>query len=413
MSGQGGGGRRVAATIRGSLPSEPQDQTREQSVVAMMSMVATVALRNLVHDKTRLAATLVGIVFSVVLVGIQLGLYIGASRMITGPIDHAEADLWVMPVHTESLEDGLPLLRQDDRSRALAVPGVASAAPLMVHFADWQRPDGAITHVVVIGSGPDGEALRPWNVTAGQWDANAPARSVVVDRTYLGDLGIKGLGDTVAIEGASARVVALSDGIRSFSQSPLVFTTLNQARAFVQAGPDRLTYLLVRTQPGVDREVVRDGLTRTLSNVEVLTPDEFSARSLDRWLMQTGAGVALIGGAILGALVGAVIVAQTLYANTNEYLKEFAMLRAIGSSSSYIFKVIIAQAIVTAVVGFVIGLAGTMVMVALSRNSPMPLVVTPQLAGALLGLTVIIAGVAAIAAIYRVTRIDPATVFAR
>lgn len=379
----------------------------------MMSMVATVALRNLVHDKTRLAATLVGIVFSVVLVGIQLGLYIGASRMITGPIDHAEADLWVMPVHTESLEDGLPLLRQDDRSRALAVPGVASAAPLMVHFADWQRPDGAITHVVVIGSGPDNEALRPWNVTAGRWDANAPARSVVVDRTYLGDLGIEGLGDAVAIEGASARVVALSDGIRSFSQSPLVFTTLNQARAFVQAGPDSLTYLLVRTQPGVDRAAVRDGLTRTLSNVEVLTPDEFSSRSLDRWLMQTGAGVALIGGAILGALVGAVIVAQTLYANTNEYLKEFAMLRAIGSSSSYIFKVIIAQAVVTAITGFVIGLSGTLVMVALSRNSPMPLVVTPHLAGALLGLTIIIAGVAAIAAIYRVTRIDPATVFAR
>ena len=191
----------------------------------MMSMVATVALRNLVHDKTRLAATLVGIVFSVVLVGIQLGLYIGASRMITGPIDHADADLWVMPVHTESLEDGLPLLRQEDRSRALAVPGVASAAPLMVHFADWQRPDGAITHVVVIGSGPDNEALRPWSVSAGRWVASAPARSVVVDRTYLGDLGINGVGDTVAIEGASARVVALSDGIRSFSQSPLVFAT--------------------------------------------------------------------------------------------------------------------------------------------------------------------------------------------
>lgn len=379
----------------------------------MVSMVVTVALRNLVHDKTRLAATLVGIVFSVVLVGIQLGLYIGASRMITAPIDHAQADLWVMPVHTESLEDGLPLLRQDDRSRALGVAGVAAAAPLLVHFVDWQRPDGALIHVILLGSDPEHAALEPWNVVAGRWDENALTRAVVVDRSYLGDLGVTGIGDKSVIEESSARIVALTDGIRSFSQSPLVFTTLNQARTYVGAGPERLTYLLVRVRPGADVEAVRAGLKQTLDNVEVLTPAEFRDRSLDRWLMQTGAGVALIGGAILGALVGAVIVAQTLYASTNEYLTEFAMLRAIGSSSSYIYRVIIAQAAATAIAGYTIGLCGTLVVVSLSRDSPLPLVVTPGVAAVLLGLTLVIAGIAAVAAIYRVTRIDPAVVFAR
>ena len=58
-------------------------------------MILTLAFRNLFHDRIRLAVTLVGILFSIVLVAVQLGLYLGASKMITANIDHADADLWI------------------------------------------------------------------------------------------------------------------------------------------------------------------------------------------------------------------------------------------------------------------------------------------------------------------------------
>ncbi len=64
------------------------------------------------------------------------------------------------------------------------------------------------------------------------------------------------------------------------------------------------------------------------------------------WLFGTGAGAALFAGALLGVIVGTVIVAQTLYSSTKDHLNEFATLRAIGSSSSYIHKVIICQALI-------------------------------------------------------------------
>ena len=76
----------------------------------------------------------------------------------------------------------------------------------------------------------------------------------------------------------------------------------------------------------------------------MLTKDEFENRSLKQWLFRTGAGLALIGGAILGSLVGTVIVAQTLYSSTKDHIHEFATLRALGSSRGYIHKVILAQA---------------------------------------------------------------------
>ncbi len=56
-------------------------------------------------------------------------------------------------------------------------------------------------------------------------------------------------------------------------------------------------------------------------------------RNLDYWLFGTGAGVALLGGALLGLIIGTVVVAQTLYSSTKDHLTEFATLRALGSSS--------------------------------------------------------------------------------
>jgi putative ABC transport system permease protein len=70
-----------------------------------MSLVLTLASRNLFQDRLRFVATLIGIVFSVVLVMVQMGLYLGFGRMVTTMIDHAAADLWVVPKGATSFED--------------------------------------------------------------------------------------------------------------------------------------------------------------------------------------------------------------------------------------------------------------------------------------------------------------------
>ncbi len=120
--------------------------------------------------------------------------------------------------------------------------------------------------------------------------------------------------------------------------------------------PSKANYLIVRLAPGADA-AVRAPARRHLSDAEVLTPDEFRHRSGSFWLFDTGAGAALLGSAILGIIVGTIIVAQTLYSSTKDHLKEFATLRAIGSSRGYILKVILAQALLSAVVGFSIAVS--------------------------------------------------------
>jgi putative ABC transport system permease protein len=376
-------------------------------------MILTLAFRNLFHDRVRLAVTLIGILFSIVLVAVQLGLYLGASKMITGNIDHANADLWIMIYGAKSFEDGGMLLTPRERHQALATPGVKAVIPLIVKFAEWRKPEGGSTRVVVVGSDAEDGGLEPWDLKEGTWqDIKAP-EAVAVDKTYLGELGIEGLGDTAQIANGRVRVRALTEGIRSFTRSPYAYTTLNRARSLFGAPGDATTFYLVKLEPGANAEQVRDDIRSRLDGAEVLTTKEFRDRSLKQWLFRTGAGVALIGGALLGSLVGTVIVAQTLYSSTKDHLGEFATLRALGSSSGYIHQVILAQAGISAVIGYVLGISIALAILLFSRNTALPIVMTPGLAFWLFTLTVGMCAISALSAIMKVTKIDPATVFSR
>ena len=378
-----------------------------------MSLILTLASRNLFHDRVRLIATVVGIVFSIVLVTVQLGVFLSFERMITTMIDHAQADLWIAPAETKSFE-GSALLSGRERFHALSVNGVAEVLPVVAGYASWRKPNGgASTPVFLVGSPTGSAALRPWNVVEGRADDLSMPDAVAIDRSYFAQLGVDRLGGTAEIGNLKARVVAITRGIRSFTTTPQVFTSLERGRAYLGVPANKANYFIVRLAPNANVAAVRARLAAGLTDADVLTPEEFGHRSRVFWLFDTGAGAALLGSAILGIIVGTIIVAQTLYSSTKDHLKEFATLRAIGSSRGYILKVILIQALLSAVIGFSIAAAIGVALVKATADAALPVIMTPGLTLGLFALTVAMCAIAAISAIRVVTRIDPATVFAQ
>jgi putative ABC transport system permease protein len=377
-----------------------------------MSLAFKLARRNLFHDRLRFIATVIGIVFSIVLVTVQLGLYLGFGRMVTTMIDHASGALWIMPAGTKSFEDPSPL---DERKRfaALSISGVTDVTSVVIGFAEWRLPAGGSTPVFVVGSDVRGPGLHPWNVIAGNIEALSVPNTVAVDQTYFDRLGIKGVGATAEIRGQKVEVVAVTKGIRSFTTTPYVFTSLDRARSYTGTSAAKATFLLVHLAPNADVNSIRTKLRASLTDVEVLTQAEFHDRSREFWLFDTGAGAALFAGALLGMIVGTVIVAQTLYSSTKDHINEFATLRAIGSSGRYIHTVIIWQALINAVIGFSLAAAIGMVIVRMTAESALPILMTPGLTIGLFALTVLMCVTSAISAIVKVMRIDPAMVFTR
>ena len=377
-----------------------------------MSLTLTLASRNLFHDTLRFVATMVGIVFSVVLVMVQMGLFFGFGHMVTTMIDHAATDLWVVPKNVKCFEDP-SLIDLKLRNKIATLDGVATVVPLVIGFSDWRLESGEMTPVFIVGSDLRDGAMQPLDLVEGNVQALSQGFSVAVDRSYFDRLGVTGIGSQAEIRGKKVKVVALTDGIRSFTTTPYIFVDAKNARGFTGTPGDRASDLLVRLKPDADRGTVVQAIRGQIGDAEVLTTDEFRKRSRSFWLFGTGAGAALFAGALLGVIVGTVIVAQTLYSSTKDHLNEFATLRAMGSSNGYIYHVIIYQALINAVVGFAIASGIGALVVQMTAKSALPIVITNWLVAALAALTVVMCVTSALGAIFRVVRIDPAAVFMR
>jgi putative ABC transport system permease protein len=343
---------------------------------------------------------------------VQMGLYFGFSSMITTVIDHTSTDLWIVSSGTKYFED-LSLLSTGMRDRLLKIEGVSRVVPGVAGFSAWRLPDGAMTSVFVIGADPTSGGLAPWNVVEGTTQSLTTPRTVAIDRSYYDRLGASGVGATAQIRGLPVTVGAVTDGIRSFTTTPYVFSDLRDAWTYTGLPASFTTHFLVRLKPDSDIERTRQNILSSISGIQALTPDQFREQSRSFWLFRTGAGAALVAGALLGAIVGTVIVAQTLYSSTKDHLYEFATLRAMGASNSYIYQVIICQALVNAILGFAIaGLIGNAVA-HFTAKSALQVVITPGLMAELFVLTIVMCIVSAISAIYRVVRVDPAVVLTR
>jgi putative ABC transport system permease protein len=375
-----------------------------------VAMTTLIAWRNLAHDRVRFFVTLTGIIFSVVLMGMQSGLLLGFSKATSGLIDNSTADLWVVARGTKDVDISTPL---DERRRfqALAVPGVESAEPFLINFASWKRPSGGTESVSLVGIENDAVLGGPWNIVEGRREDLERPDAVIVDRIYAKKLGVTAIGETVEINKRKARVVGFSKGIRTFTQSPYVFTSLANAQHFVGAPSTNVGYLLVKVAPGADVATVKAGIEQRIPDVEVFTRAGFAKSSSDYWLYTTGAGFSLIISALLGLVVGIVIVAQTLYASTIDRLPEYATLKAMGAPSSYLYKIIVTQAGMAASIGYTVGIAIVVVLVIGAQASSAAPVLPVPLAIGLGMLTFAMCIGAAIISIRKVMAIDPVGVF--
>lgn len=395
-------------TTAAPAATRSRPRTRRRNV----PMVLKLAYRNLFHDRLSFFVTIVGIVFSVVLVAIQSGIYLGSERKISAILDQAPADLWIVPLGTKSYDDP-SVLSGRERHMALSVPGVANAEDMVVSFAKWRKPEGGQTTVLLVGSEAVSDSPLPWNVIEGSREAlNAP-NTVAIDKSYFPDLGIKSVNDHAEINGANVEIAATTKRIRSFTTLPFVFTNIEEARRLTGTGQNQASYERVLLSPGANIDDVRSELERRLPDTEILTQQQFVKRSQSYWLFQTGAGAALIAGAVLGLIVGIVIVAQTLYSSTKDHINEFATLRALGAGAGYIVKVILFQAVLSGLIGFSLGFLLSLGVIAAAQDTKLTVIMTPELAVALFVITIGMCILAAISAIMKVVRIDPAVVFSR
>ena len=145
--------------------------------------------------------------------------------------------------------------------------------------------------------------------------------------------------------------------------------------------------------------------------MDVLKTKTFSGKTSSYWMFTTGAGISVLIAAVLGLVVGIVVVTQTIYATTMDHIREYGTLKAIGAPNSYIYRVILEQAGIAAVIGFCMGMFVSVFVVHGGQSGGAAIVLTLNTAIVIFFLTTLMCGIAAIVSIHKVVSLDPAMVF--
>jgi putative ABC transport system permease protein len=144
----------------------------------------------------------------------------------------------------------------------------------------------------------------------------------------------------------------------------LVMSDQNFLRYFASLGPEEEDRTLNTADVGVLEfadDVDVDKLVATLSDnlpedVAILSKQEFIAQELDYWRENTNIGFVFTLLTIMSFLVGIILVYQILYTDVSDHWAEYATLKAIGYSNLYLLGVVLQEAMLLAVLGFIPGL---------------------------------------------------------
>lgn len=369
------------------------------------------ALKMLIDDKARFLATVLGVGFAVALVLIQVGLFFGLLENASITIDKLDADLWIAARNTPNVDFGNPFPETQVR-RVRSIPGVARADNLIVWYAVVSLPTGAKESVIYYGLDDFNRWSFPWSVIEGTAADLRRGRFVLLDESAARRFGSFAAGDEREFQGRRLKVIGRTRDARSFTTNPMAFLDYQLAQ---ELSPEELggrtTFIIVKLAPGADAQAVRREIEKRLPYNDVHTRAEWAAMSRRYWIESTGLGLTIFLTVSLGALVGVVIVAQTLYASTTEHLAEFGTIKALGGRDLDVDGLIGEQAMFAAAFGYVLGLALTLGLGPVLDRFDMKMTVSPTLAALVFVGTQVLCLSASVLSLRKVRRLDPAIVF--
>ncbi len=395
--------------------SQWQDALRQR----LSPLGIPLAWRQLTAEKKRFGTAVAGVAFGVLLMMFELGLYEGLLEKVVRPIRLFAAEVVIASANMDYFYVG-NLFTERRLYQALASSDVESIAPLYVDFTNWKNPaTGIDIRLCAFGVDPARMALTipdgEENLDSLQEDEN-----LLFDSMASWQFGpVKELfrerGEVESILGYRRIRVK---GFFSMGQTFVADTNvLMGERAFLRIFSNRpqgmINFGAVRLRAGVDPAAAATRLGAMLPpDVRVLTKEEFVREEQKYWARKTPIGFIFAGGALLAVIVGMVIVYQILYADVNDHLKEYATLKAMGIGDRFLLRLVLEEATILSVLGFIPGIILAAILYAITRaNADMPVTITAGWTLLVLFLTFFMCMLAGILATRKLRQADPADIF--
>ena len=372
----------------------------------------------LIEHKSRLAIAIAGIAFADLLIFVQLGFQESLYDSAIAPHQNLQADLVVINPHFQSLIS-VKSFQRDRLYQTLGFNGVKSVNSLYIGAGLWRNPTTRIDRAILIWGVDPSQSTFTFPEVQQKLDKIKSLNRVLFDRAGRPEYGdiekdyqAKGAFEVevnsklLTVEGIFTNGASFAaDGNAITSDSTFLNLFPERKRSNIDVG-------LITLQSGANRKLIQQEIAATMPELLVLTIEEFAAIEKNYWESQGAIGFIFTLGVIVGFIVGIVIVYQILHTEVSDRLPEYATLKAMGYTDGYLFSIVLQEALILALLGFLPGMAASIGLYQIAQAATLlPIVMKADRAIFVLILTIVMCVSSGSIAIRKLQAADPADLF--
>lgn len=381
-----------------------------------------IALKMLMGDRGKYFGIVMGLTFASFIMTQQPAIFVGLmTRSFSFISDVGLPDIWVMDPKVQFIDDVKPL-QDTELYRVRGVEGLLWAMPLYKGLLKARLDNGNFQTCNVIGLDDATLIGGPPQMLQGKLEDLRRSDSVIVDIDgATGKLAkppaLKGgkpiplqIGDILELNDHRAIVVGIAKTTKTFQSQPVVYTTYSRATRYAPKERKLLSFVIAKAKPGQNLQELTRRIRQT-TGLAAYTQAEFKEITFQYFMKNTGIPINFGISVTLGFIVGAAIAGQTFYNFTLENLRQFGVLKAMGTGNWTLLKMILLQATLVGSIGYGLGVGLTSLFGYAMRNTILAFKFPWQLLAFSGAGVMLICAFAALISIRKVILLEPAVVF--
>lgn len=326
----------------------------------------------LTGDTQKFYGLVFGIAFSTLLITQQLTIFINLlERAASGIYNVPAADVWVMDPASQAIDVTYPL-PSIALDRVKSVSGVAWAVPHLRATAAVRTSQGHVESVAIVGVDDSTLIGIPPNIASGDNVALFAPDTVIID-----DVGAKRMfgddawpiGEQLELNDRRAVIRGVTDALPNFTNQVTLFTRYGEALSYVPGTRNRLSFVLVGSADSIAPTDLALQIEKE-TGLRARTREQFANDAIKYIIDNTGIPLNFGITVALGFIIGVAIVGLTFSLFIRDNIKQFGALKAIGVSNLALRKMVMAQAALVGLIGYSLGVVGTVSFVSLFSSNP-------------------------------------------
>ncbi|MDO5522520.1 MAG: ABC transporter permease [Bacteroidia bacterium] len=366
-------------------------------------------------EKSKSTGILLGIIISIYLIGLELGIFFYLTTLIGGVINNAKPE-YAQVFVVNKLTNNANILSPFDKrwvNQLRSIDGVDDTHGMVMANVNVRFDNGESSPAILIGSeypelaaGPS-EGLLNSGPIHNLFLQGMVSTDFYDNKTFGYEVN---QGTQFEIGGKNVTVGAMTKNAKGFS-SPMLYTTDVTARYYSGFSENMVNAVIVTVEDESKIDNVIAQINTIAPDLRAWRSEELKNATVINVMTANNMGMSFGTLVIFAIISGFFIIGLTMYSATYDRIKDYGTLKAIGATNRYITQLVMAQSLIYAVIGFTIALiliVGTKFGMA---KAGLIINLSPQFLAFLFFVTLIIAVASSMFSIQKLKKVEPSSVF--